>query len=93
MNPTSLRKLRERLGLSQHGLARRLGVARATVTRWENGTRRPSKIAALALRSVIEAKDARSWQQLAGAALNELWDNPEDAAYDAWQEHYGSLAR
>jgi hypothetical protein len=50
-------------------------------------------VAALALRSVVEAKDTRSWQQLTGAALNELWDNPEDAAYDAWQERYGSLAR
>jgi len=93
MSPTNLRKLRERLGLSQQGLARRLGVARATVTRWENGQRRPSKVVALALRSVIEARDTRSWQQLAGAALNELWDNPEDAAYDAWQERYGSVAR
>jgi len=93
MSPRSLRKLRGRLGLSQQGLASRLGVARATVTRWENGTRRPSKVAVLALRSVIEAKDTRSWQQLAGAALNELWDNPEDAAYDAWQERYRSLAR
>ncbi len=93
MSPTSLRKLRERLGLSQQGLARRLGVARATVTRWENGTRRLSKVAELALRSVTESKETRSWQRLAGAALNELWDNPEDAAYDAWQERYGSGAR
>lgn len=93
MNPARLRQLRERLGLSQQGLARRLGVARVTVTRWENGTRRPSKVAALALRSVIEGKDSRSWQQLAGAALNELWDNPEDAAYDLWQQRFGSLAR
>jgi DNA-binding transcriptional regulator YiaG len=93
MSPTGLRKHRERLGLSQQGLARRLGVARATVTRWENGTRHPSKVAELALRGVIEAKGASSWQRLAGAALNELWDNPEDAVYDAWQERYGSGAR
>ena len=93
MSPTNLRKLRERLGLSQQGLARRLGVARATITRWENGTRRPSKVAELALRCGIEAKEGRSWQRLAGAALNELWDNPEDAAYDRWQERYGSFTR
>lgn len=93
MSPPKVRKLREGLGLSQQQLARRLGVARATVTRWENGTRRPSKVAELALRSVIEAKDTRSWQRLAGAALNELWDNPEDAVYDAWQECYPSLTR
>jgi transcriptional regulator with XRE-family HTH domain len=39
MSLSSLRKLRQGLGLSQDELARRLGVARATVTRWENGTR------------------------------------------------------
>lgn len=93
MSPPKVRKLREGLGLSQQQLARRLGVARATVTRWENGTRRPSKVAELALRSVIEAKDTRSWQRLAGVALNELWDNPEDAVYDAWQDRYPSLTR
>ncbi len=92
MSPLKLCRLRERAGLSQQLLAQRRGVAPATITRWENGTRYPSKPAELALRSVIEAKDSRSWQQLAGAALNELWDNPEDAVYDAWQEHYGSGA-
>ena len=48
--------------------------------------RRPSKLAELALEGVAEARDARAWQQLGGAALNELWDNPEDAVYDAWRE-------
>jgi len=93
MTASSLRKLRGRSGLSQEELARRLGVARATVTRWENGTRRPSKLAEIALKSVVEAKDARSWQALGGRALDEVWDNQEDAIYDTWQEHYGSGAR
>jgi len=88
-----MRKLRERLGLSQQQLAGRVGVARATVTRWENGTRRPSRVAELALQNIAEAKETRAWQQLAGAALNELWDNPEDAIYDSWQKIYGSRAR
>lgn len=88
-----MRKFRERLGLSQQGLARRLGVARVTVSRWENGTRRASKVTELALQGVLAAKATRSWQQLAGTALNELWDNPEDSVYDAWQERYGSQAR
>lgn len=92
MSPPSLRKLRQRLGLTQQELARRLGVARVSVTRWENGTRKPSKVIELAIRSV-EARDTRSWHRLAGAALNDLWDNAEDAVYDAWQEHYGSRAR
>ena len=88
-----LRKFRERLGISQRELARRLGVARATVTRWENGTRNPSRMAQLAITGFREGRDNRSWQRLAGAALNDLWDNPEDAVYDAWQEHYGSRPR
>ena len=93
MSVPSLRKLRQGLGLSQHELARRLGVARATVTRWENGTRHPSKVAKLAIQSVIEGRDSRSWQRLAAAAMNELWDNPEDAVYDAWQGIYHPGAR
>ena len=63
------------------------------VTRCENGTRRPSKVAVRALRSVAEAKEARTGQRLREAALTELWDNPEDAVYDNWQELYGSRAR
>lgn len=93
MSLVDVRAFRERLGLSQQGLAQRLGVQRATVTRWENGSRRPSKVAELALQAVIEGKDTRAWQRLGGAALNELWDNPEDSVYDAWQERYSSQAR
>ncbi len=93
MSPPSLRKLRQRLGLTQRELARRLGVARASVTRWENGTRKPSKVIERAIQSVEKARDTRSWHRLAGAALDNLWDNAEDAVYDAWQEHYSSLAR
>ena len=88
MNVPSVRELRRRLGLSQRELAGRLGVARATVTRWENGTRRPSKLAEMAIQSIVETKDSRSWQRLTAAALNELWDNPEDAVYDAWEKIY-----
>ena len=93
MSIPSLRRLRQGLGLSQHELARRLGVARATVTRWENGTRRPSKLARLAIQGIVEGKESRSWQRLAAATLNELWDNPEDAVYDAWRELYHAGAR
>jgi transcriptional regulator with XRE-family HTH domain len=93
MRASSLRKLRQGLGLSQHELARRLGVARATVTRWENGARHPSKVAQLAIQSIIEGKESRSWQRLAAAAMNELWDNPEDAVYDAWRDIYHPSAR
>ena len=93
MSVPSLRKLRQGLGLSQHELARRPGVAQATVTRWENGTRHPSEMAKLAIQSIVQGKESRSCQRLAAAALNEMWDNPEDAVYDAWQEFYRPGAR
>ena len=36
-----IRELRERLGATQAGLAKRLGVDRVTVARWETGARQP----------------------------------------------------
>lgn len=39
--PTWLRGLRERLTLSQAELGIRIGVCRASVNRWENGTTYP----------------------------------------------------
>lgn len=68
-------------------------MTRTTVTRWENGTRRPSKIAELAVQTVVAGRDSNAWERLASRALNELWDNPEDAVYDAWQEHYHASTR
>lgn len=47
--PTRVKRLRDRLGLTQVELASRLGVAFATVNRWENGQTSPSPL---------------SWQQL-----------------------------
>lgn len=50
MTPIAIRALRRRLGLSQEGFARRLGVSFATVNRWENGRTAPWGIARHALR-------------------------------------------
>jgi DNA-binding transcriptional regulator YiaG len=36
-----LKAFRDREQLSQHDLARLIGVSRPSVTRWENGTRKP----------------------------------------------------
>jgi transcriptional regulator with XRE-family HTH domain len=40
MTPDELRARREALGLSRYALAKRLGVAESTVSRWERGLRR-----------------------------------------------------
>ena len=40
-----IKSLRQQLGLSQEGLAQRLGVSFTSVNRWENGQTKPSKLA------------------------------------------------
>lgn len=93
MTGTTQRKSREHLGISQRELACRVGVTCATVTRWENGTRNPSGMAQLAITNFKEGTDSRSRQRVAEAVLNDLWDNPEDAVCEAWQEHYSCRPR
>jgi DNA-binding transcriptional regulator YiaG len=41
MKDINVRKLRNRLGLSQEKLATEIGVDQATIHRWENGQRIP----------------------------------------------------
>jgi DNA-binding transcriptional regulator YiaG len=43
--PFLIKEIRKQLNLSQEDLARRLGVSLATVSRWENGLSKPSKLA------------------------------------------------
>jgi DNA-binding transcriptional regulator YiaG len=45
MDKEAIRELRHRLGLSQEGLARKLGVSVITVRRWEKGSFKPSPLA------------------------------------------------
>jgi len=40
MTPKDLKRIRQKLGLTQEDLAERLGVTRITVGRWETGMRR-----------------------------------------------------
>lgn len=60
MNPNDdlaqvVRSVRERLGLTQQELAVRLGVALPTVSRWENGRHRPSKLALDKIEALLRA--------------------------------------
>jgi putative transcriptional regulator len=59
-----IRAWRRRIGLTQEGLAQALSVTFSTVSRWENGHVRPSKLAWKAL------------EQLAAERGSPLMDNP-----------------
>jgi hypothetical protein len=50
-------------------------------------------MADVALRGALGSEERHAWNALAGAALNALWDNPEDAIYDNWKTHYPRKAR
>ncbi len=72
--PATLRVLRANLDLTQDQLAERLGVAFATVNRWEGGMTRPQKaareaIVALASEADIDLDDAASEPALAAASV------------------------
>jgi len=68
--PAQIKRLRARLGLTQAGLAERLGVSFPTINRWENGKSRPSQL---------------SWSQilkLAGDEADQV-SEPEPPPYTA----------
>jgi len=58
MDKKTIKELRHKLGLSQEGLARKLGVSVITVRRWEKGSFKPSPLALLRIEELI--KEARS---------------------------------
>lgn len=43
--PATVKKLRNKTGMSQEELARQLNVSFATINRWENGKTHPNKLA------------------------------------------------
>lgn len=50
-------KERERLGLSQEEVAKKIGVQRTTYTRYENGTLTPSLQKAIEIKKLFKAGD------------------------------------
>jgi transcriptional regulator with XRE-family HTH domain len=52
MTGKELQEWRRRMGLTQEGLAQRLGVIRLTVARWETGTRAIPSFLPLALEAL-----------------------------------------
>jgi repressor LexA len=56
MTPAEFKKIRvQRLGLTQEELANRLGTTRMTITRYEGGTRRISRVAQVALKQLASS--------------------------------------
>ena len=55
-NPTTLKRLRERRGMTQEQLAKRAGTGRVTVARLETGTRRPGIDLAEALAQALRVR-------------------------------------
>ncbi len=52
----AVRALRARLGLTQAGLAQRLGTRQQTVSEWETGASTPQRMSRRLLRMVAEAE-------------------------------------
>ena len=55
MDGKKVRAIRQRINLTQHQLARRVGVTRNTVTRWELGLMRIRQSAAILLKHLAKA--------------------------------------
>lgn len=73
MTPGSVKALRAFLGLTQTGLAQRLGVSFTTVNRWENGHCSPSH---LAVQEMSRAQfDAELAELDAGAEARDRMEN------------------
>ena len=60
MNPDQYRKQREKLGLTQAGLAAALGIKRTTVTKRETGDQKITEEMAIALRALPRAKTEKA---------------------------------
>lgn len=55
MTPQELKELRRAAGVSQNGLARKLGMSKSQVQRWEYGRSPISQAMEIAIRAVLGA--------------------------------------
>ncbi len=68
-----IRELRQLAGLTQEQFALRLGVAYATINRWENARVQPSSLALQQIRAVIDELGDSPSQQLREDSQNILY--------------------
>jgi len=100
VNPTALREARERAGLTQHELARRVGVAGGErVSRWELGTAEPRPDTLLRIAGVLgmepmdllriesPTRDLRALRYIAGLTAETLADRAHvsSSTYLRWE--------
>ena len=68
----AVRRLRERLNLSQEGLARRLGLSISEVRRWDQGLRPPAASRAAELGKLAGPPDCWVFWELAGISYQDV---------------------
>lgn len=66
MDKGAIKELRLKLGLSQEGLARKLGVSVLTVRRWERGSSKPSPLALQRIEEVMKETRNKPYSQSVG---------------------------
>ena len=59
MNPSEIHAIRLSLALTQEAFALAVGVRRATVSDWERGEKRPSRMAVIAIRRLLLAEPCK----------------------------------
>ena len=92
--------LRKRSGLTQSGLAERMGVEQPTVQRWETGKREPTLEQILRLAEILEVEPAALFDPLVAAAIGPrlyikgvvaagVWRTAMELASTDWQTFTG----
>ena len=76
----ALKELRERQGLTQSGLARRLGISRGTVSQWESGASKISSARLEQLSDIFNVDISRLTQSTASAPASAGVGECPDAA-------------
>jgi DNA-binding transcriptional regulator YiaG len=62
MTGYQIKTLRERWGMTQEQFAGRIGMTFSTVSRWERGVGKPSRVACIMIRKIAQ-EDYRDWRQ------------------------------
>lgn len=58
MTPLEIKRIREKLGMTQEALAHLLGVSFQTINRWERGIYKPSRLALEKIKA-LEQKECK----------------------------------